>query len=67
VKAFGVERYGSEAGARMREVPEPDAGEHDVPVEVRAASVNPLDATIRDASKRTRRAVSCAGGVSVVR
>jgi len=36
------------AGARMREVPEPDVGEHDVLVEVRAASVNPLDAKIRD-------------------
>jgi NADPH:quinone reductase-like Zn-dependent oxidoreductase len=32
----------------MREVPEPDVGEHDVLVEVRAASVNPLDAKIRD-------------------
>jgi NADPH:quinone reductase-like Zn-dependent oxidoreductase len=30
MKAFLVERYGSEAGARRREVPEPDVGEHDV-------------------------------------
>jgi NADPH:quinone reductase-like Zn-dependent oxidoreductase len=48
MKAFVVGRYGSEAGTRMREVPEPDVGEHDVLVEVRAASVNPLDAKIRD-------------------
>jgi NADPH:quinone reductase-like Zn-dependent oxidoreductase len=48
MKAFVVGRYGSEAGVRMREVPEPDVGEHDVLVEVRAASVNPLDAKIRD-------------------
>jgi NADPH:quinone reductase-like Zn-dependent oxidoreductase len=48
MKAFVVGRYGSEAGARMREVPEPDVGEHDVLVEVRAASVNPLDVKIRD-------------------
>jgi NADPH:quinone reductase-like Zn-dependent oxidoreductase len=48
MKAFVVERYGSEAGARMRELPEPDVGEHDVLVEVRAASVIPLDAKIRD-------------------
>ena len=32
----------------MGEVPEPDVGEHDVLVEVRAASVNLLDAKIRD-------------------
>jgi NADPH:quinone reductase-like Zn-dependent oxidoreductase len=48
MKAFVGEWYGSEAGARMREVPEPVVGEHDVLVEVRAASVNPLDAKIRD-------------------
>jgi NADPH:quinone reductase-like Zn-dependent oxidoreductase len=48
VKAFVVARYGSEAGAEMRELPEPDVGKHDVLVEVRAASVNPLDARIRD-------------------
>jgi len=48
MKAFVVGRYGGEAGARMREVPEPDVGEHDVLVEVRAASINPLDAKIRD-------------------
>jgi NADPH:quinone reductase-like Zn-dependent oxidoreductase len=48
MKAFVVERYGSEAGARMREVPEPEVGDHEVLVQVRAASVNPLDVKIRD-------------------
>jgi NADPH:quinone reductase-like Zn-dependent oxidoreductase len=48
VKAFAVGRYGSKDGLQMREVPEPGIGEHDVLVEVRAASVNLLDAKIRD-------------------
>src|SRR6266851_5267742 len=48
MKAFVVGRYGSKDGLQMREVPEPDIGEHDVLVEVRAASVNLLDAKIRD-------------------
>ena len=41
MKAFVVGRYGSKDGLQMREVPEPDVGEYDVLVEVRAASVNP--------------------------
>ena len=48
MKAFVVGRYGSKDGAQMREVPEPGIGEHDVLVAVRAASVNVLDAKIRD-------------------
>src|SRR2546429_558727 len=48
MKAFVVDRYGSKDSVQMREVPEPDVGEHDVLVQVRAASVNPLDAKIRD-------------------
>jgi NADPH:quinone reductase-like Zn-dependent oxidoreductase len=48
MKAFVVGRYGSKGGLQMREVPEPGIGEHDVLVEVRAASVNLLDAKIRD-------------------
>jgi NADPH:quinone reductase-like Zn-dependent oxidoreductase len=48
MKALVVGRYGSTDGVQMREVPEPDVGEHDVLVEVRAASVNLLDAKIRD-------------------
>jgi NADPH:quinone reductase-like Zn-dependent oxidoreductase len=52
MKAFVVGRYGSKDGVRMREVPEPDVGAHDVLVEVRAASVNGLDAKIRDGEFR---------------
>src|SRR6266705_2600100 len=48
MKAFVVGRYGSSDGVQMREVPEPGVGAHDVLVEVRAASVNLLDAKIRD-------------------
>jgi NADPH:quinone reductase-like Zn-dependent oxidoreductase len=48
VKAFVVGRYDSKDGLQMREVPEPGIGEHDVLVAVRAASVNLLDAKIRD-------------------
>jgi NADPH:quinone reductase-like Zn-dependent oxidoreductase len=48
MKAFVVGRYDSKDGVQMREVPEPGIGEHDVLVAVRAASVNLLDAKIRD-------------------
>jgi NADPH:quinone reductase-like Zn-dependent oxidoreductase len=48
MKAFVVGRYGSTDGVQMQEMPEPDVGEHDVLVQVRAASVNLLDAKIRD-------------------
>jgi NADPH:quinone reductase-like Zn-dependent oxidoreductase len=48
MKAFVVGRYGSKDGLQVREVPEPVIGEHDVLVAVRAASVNLLDAKIRD-------------------
>ena len=48
MKAFVVGRYGSKDGLQMREMPEPGIGEHDVLVQVRAASVNLLDAKIRD-------------------
>lgn len=48
MKAFVVGRYGSKDGLQMREMPEPGIGERDVLVEVRAASINLLDAKIRD-------------------
>jgi NADPH:quinone reductase-like Zn-dependent oxidoreductase len=48
VRAFAVGRYGSQDGVQMREISEPGIGEHDVLVQVRAASVNLLDAKIRD-------------------
>jgi NADPH:quinone reductase-like Zn-dependent oxidoreductase len=48
MKAFAVGRYGSKDGVQMREMPAPVVGTHDVLVAVRAASVNLLDAKIRD-------------------
>ncbi|MGN6174566.1 MAG: NADP-dependent oxidoreductase [Streptosporangiaceae bacterium] len=48
MKALAVGRYGSKDGVQMRQMPQPGIGEHDVLVEVRAASVNLLDAKIRD-------------------
>lgn len=48
MKAFLIERYGSNDRVRLTEVPTPALGDNDVLVEVRAASVNPLDAKIRD-------------------
>ncbi|WP_426234566.1 NADP-dependent oxidoreductase [Pseudomonas sp. TWP3-2] len=45
MKAFFIERYGKHNGM-IGEVPDPAVGEHDVLVEVHAASVNPLDSKI---------------------
>ncbi|RFC78271.1 NADP-dependent oxidoreductase [Streptomyces sp. AcE210] len=48
MKAFLVEKYGGPAGMRAAEVPDPQVGAEDVLVEIRAASVNPLDIKLRD-------------------
>ena len=48
MKAFIVERYGDAGAVRAGEVPDPDVGEDDVLVQIRAASVNPLDLKTRD-------------------
>ncbi|MDT9688427.1 NADP-dependent oxidoreductase [Streptomyces sp. P9(2023)] len=48
MKAFLVEKYGGPAGVRAAEVPDPQVGAEDVLVEIRAASVNPLDIKLRD-------------------
>ncbi|MCW2752266.1 MAG: NADPH:quinone oxidoreductase [Aeromicrobium sp.] len=45
--AFVVEKYGKD-GLRAADVPEPTVGTGDVLVEVRAASINPLDKMVRD-------------------
>ena len=45
MKAFSIERYGKQPG-RLIEAPAPVVGEHDVLVQVRASSVNVLDAKI---------------------
>jgi len=47
VKAFIVERYGSDA-LRAGDVPDPEPREDEVLVQVHAAGVNPLDAKIRN-------------------
>ena len=47
MKAFVVERYGKD-GVRAADVAEPEAGAGDVLVDVRAASINPLDTMLRD-------------------
>jgi len=47
MKAFVVTHYGPD-GLAAAEVPTPTVGAHDVLVDIRAASVNPLDKLIRD-------------------
>jgi len=48
VKAFVLERYGKNQALRSAEMPTPDLRDDEVLVEVHAASVNQLDAKIRD-------------------
>jgi NADPH:quinone reductase-like Zn-dependent oxidoreductase len=48
MKAFIVDSYGSKAGVRAGEMPEPELREDDVLVEIHAAGVNLLDSKIRD-------------------
>ena len=47
MKAFVVEHYGKD-GLRAADVPEPEVGDGDVLVKVRAAGINPLDTMVRD-------------------
>lgn len=53
MRAFLVDRYGSRAGLRAGEAPDPELGENDVLVQIRAASINPLDRMIRDGEMKT--------------
>ena len=48
MKAVLLDRYGDNRGVRLAEVPAPTMGENDLLVEVRAASVNPLDVKTRE-------------------
>lgn len=48
MKAFIVDRYGSEDRARFCDVPDPAMRDDDVLVQIHAAGLNPLDAKIRD-------------------
>lgn len=52
MKAFVIDGYRSKAGVRVAELPDPEVGDHDVLVEVRAAGVNPLDSKIGDGEFR---------------
>lgn len=48
MKAFIVDRYGSNDGVRAGEMPDPELRDDDVFVQIHAASVNPVDLKIRD-------------------
>ncbi|MEU5026937.1 NADP-dependent oxidoreductase [Streptomyces milbemycinicus] len=48
MRAFMVERYGTQPGVRAGEMPDPQMGADDVLIQIHAASVNPLDLKIRD-------------------
>jgi NADPH:quinone reductase-like Zn-dependent oxidoreductase len=48
MKAFFIDRYGKNNGARIGERPDPQVRDNDVLVQVHAAGVNPLDSKIRD-------------------
>jgi len=48
MKAFIVDRYGSNDGVRFGEMPDPELRDDDVLVQIHTASVNPLDLKIRD-------------------
>ena len=48
MKAFILDRYGSNDGVRAGEMPDPELRDDDVLVQIHAASVNPVDFKIRD-------------------
>jgi NADPH:quinone reductase-like Zn-dependent oxidoreductase len=48
MKAFVVDRYKGNSPLRLGEMPEPEVRDNDVLVAIHAASLNPLDAKIRD-------------------
>ena len=48
MKAFILDRYGSNDGVRAGEMPDPEMHDDDVLVQIHAASVNPVDLKIRD-------------------
>ncbi len=48
MKAFVLDRYGKSGNVRIGNMPDPTLRDDDVLVQVRAASVNPLDSKIRD-------------------
>lgn len=48
MQAFIVDRYKSNSALRLGEMPEPEVRDNDVLVAIHAASLNPLDAKMRD-------------------
>src|SRR5690349_18290125 len=52
MKAFVVDRYTSKSAIRLADMPEPEVRDDDVLVQVHAASLNQLDAKIRDGEFR---------------
>ncbi|MFC4304028.1 NADP-dependent oxidoreductase [Cohnella boryungensis] len=48
MKAMIIEKYGKDVPLLMTERPMPDIGEHDVLVEVHAASLNPIDIKVKE-------------------
>ena len=48
MKAVAIERYGGPDVLQLRELPMPELREHDLLIEVHAASVNPVDWKIRE-------------------
>jgi alcohol dehydrogenase len=48
MKAMIIEKYGKDVPLRMTERPMPDIGEHDVLVEIHAASLNPIDIKVKE-------------------
>ena len=48
MKAFILDRYGKKSSMRLGEMPKPEVRDHDVLVAIHAASLNQLDAKIRD-------------------
>lgn len=54
MKAVYIERYGGRDQLRYGELPEPEPGEGEVLVEVRAAGVKPVDWKIREGRLRSR-------------
>ena len=51
MKAFIVTHYGPD-GLESADIPAPEIGPRDVLVDVRAASINPLDKMVRNGSSR---------------
>jgi len=47
VKAFAIDRYGGPDVVSLRDMPDPEPGPRDLLVDVRAASINPVDFKIR--------------------